>query len=121
VKLFTTWDVEEALAHAAAGGQALHLHAIIPDRKTAPRCFVAAVDRGEPIAHLFDRDRDRLIRTAKRLGVKVVYVDRDGTDRQHIDLCAGPLRKAYALLAAEDAADLPATLAKFKERDREAD
>jgi hypothetical protein len=103
VKVFTCLEIDEALAHAAGGGQALHLHRIIPDRKAASRCFVAAVDRGEDIAHLFDLDRGRLVATAKRLGVKVVYVDRDGTDRQHIDLCGGPLRKAKALATSEAA------------------
>ena len=97
LKVFRAIEIDEALAHAKAGGQALHLHRIIPDRDKAPRCFVQAVDRGEDIAHLFDLDRVRLVKTAKRLGVKVIHVDRDGTDRQHIDLCGGPLRKAKAL------------------------
>lgn len=97
MKKFTQGQVDAALAYALSGGQALHLHRIIVDRTKAPRCFVAAVDRGEDIAHLFDLDRERLIRTAKNLGVKVVYVDRDRTLSQHIDLCAGPLRKAISL------------------------
>jgi hypothetical protein len=115
MKLFTTYEVEEAKAHAAAGGQSLHLHAIIPDRARAPRCFVQAVDRGEPIAHLFDQDRERLVRTARKLGVRVIFIDKEGTARQHIDLCGGPLRKAYAMLDAVDAFALPHILAKFKE------
>lgn len=97
MKKFTQGQVDAALAYALSGGQALHLHRIIVERAKAPRCFVAAVDRGEDIAHLFDLDRERLIRTAKSLGVKVVYVDRDRTPSQHIDLCAGPLRKAISL------------------------
>lgn len=100
MKVFNCLKIDEALAHAAAGGQALHLHRIIPDRQRAPRCFVQAVDRGEDIAHLFDLDRDRLVATARRLGVRVVHIDRDGTDRQHIDLCGGPLKKAVALAEA---------------------
>jgi len=98
MKAFYPMQVKEAVAHAAAGGQALHLHRIIVDRRKAPRCFVAAVDRGEPIAHLFDLDSARLVRTARSLGVKVIFIDRDGTNSQHIDLCAGPLRKALALV-----------------------
>jgi hypothetical protein len=86
VKHFPCRDVEEAVAYAKSGGQALHTHQIIMDRARAPRCFVAAVDRGEDIAHLFDLDEVRLIATARRLGV-----------RQHIDLCGSPLRKALAL------------------------
>ena len=96
MKAFREREVEKAVAYAKAGGQALHLHRIIPDRRTAPRCFVAAVDRGESIAHMFDLNRERLVETARALGVKVVYVDRDGTDRQHVDLCGAPLRKAVA-------------------------
>lgn len=119
MKLFLTMEVEEAIAHAQAGGQALHIHAIIPDRRRAPRCFVATVDRGEPIAHLFDLNRERLIRTARSLGVKVVHIDRDGTPRQHIDLCAGPLRAAYTRLELADAEKLTLALAQFKEQSRE--
>ncbi len=97
MRSFEFGEIDEALAYAANGGQSLHLHRIIVDRKKAPRCFVAAVDRGENIAHLFDLDRERLIKTCRRLGVSVVHVDRDGTDRQHIDLCGGPLKKAVAM------------------------
>jgi prepilin-type N-terminal cleavage/methylation domain-containing protein/prepilin-type processing-associated H-X9-DG protein len=96
MKKFDEIEVKEAVDYAAAGGQALHLHQIIPDRKKAPRCFVSAVDRGEDIAHLFDRDTERLKATARRLGVRVIFIHREGTDRQHIDLCAGPLKKAIA-------------------------
>jgi hypothetical protein len=55
---------------------------------------VEAVARGESIGHLFDRDEPRLRRTAARLGIKRVKVERIGTDRQHVDLCGGPLRRA---------------------------
>lgn len=96
MKRFASLEVEEAIAYAAAGGQALHLHRIIVDRTKAPRCFVQAVDRGEHIAHLFDLNTERLRATARRLGVRVVYIDREGTPRQHLDLCGGPLRKAIA-------------------------
>lgn len=94
-------EVEEAIQYASEGGQSLHLHKIIPDRRTAPACFVQAVDRGENIAHLFDLDKARLVATAKKLAVRVVYIDREGTNRQHIDLCAGPLRKAVAMCEGE--------------------
>lgn len=92
MKIFQCLELGEALEHARQGGQALHLHRIVFPH--SPRCFRAAVERGEEIAHLFDLDRERLIRTARRLGVRVVFVDRDGTDRQHIDLCGAPLKKA---------------------------
>lgn len=97
MKHFTVMEVEEAIEHAAAGGQALHTHRIIVDYDKAPRCFVAAVNRGEDIAHLFDQDYFRLVKTVRRLGVRVVVVEREGTPRQHVDLCGGPLRKALAM------------------------
>jgi hypothetical protein len=96
VKAFAAREIRGALAHAAAGGQALHVHGFLGDRRKAPRCFVGAVDRGEPIAHLFDRDEARLVATVRGLGVRVVAVERRGTDRQHVDLCGGPHRKALA-------------------------
>lgn len=97
MKRFSIMEIIEAYAYAKQGGQALHLHNIIVNEATAPKCFVNAVRRGEDIAHLFDLDKERLIRTARRLGVKVIYVDNEGTERQHIDLCGGPLRKAILL------------------------
>ena len=96
MKHFIDWDVQEAKNWAAGGGQALHTHSIIVDRSRAPSCFVRAVDRGEKIAHLFDQDRDRLERTVRGLGVKVVVVERRGEPGQHVDLCGGPLRKALS-------------------------
>ena len=94
MKVFRSHELEEAIVYAAAGGQAIHLHRFIGDRVRAPACFVRAVDRGEDIAHLFDRDERRLILTAKKLGVRVVVVERSGSPRQHVDLCGAPLRKA---------------------------
>jgi hypothetical protein len=94
MKIFKAIEIDEALAHAAEGGQALHLHRIIVDRDAAPICFVRAVDRGEEIAHLFDLDEKRLKQTAHDLGVKVVLIDRRGTEAQHVDLCGRPLAKA---------------------------
>lgn len=90
-------QLAEAEAFAAGGGQALHLHNVIVDRSKAPSCFVRAVDRGEDIAHLFDQDHERLVATAKKLGVRVIQIEYMGQPRQHIDLCGGPLKKALAL------------------------
>lgn len=112
MRVYYTLEVEEAVAFATAGGQALHLHRIV--FPTSPPCFRQAVARGEPIAHLFDQDRDRLLATARKLGVRVLVVDRDGTDRQHVDLCAGPLKKAYAMLAGEQVQKLARVLASLK-------
>jgi hypothetical protein len=96
MKAFLSHELAAAIAHAEAGGQALHLHRFLGCRARAPACFVRAVDRGEDIAHLFDRDEARLVRTAKALGVRVVAVERPGSSRQHVDLCGAPLRKAKA-------------------------
>lgn len=89
-------ELREAEAFALAGGQALHLHRVIVNRARAPRCFVRAVDRGEDIAHLFDQDAVRLVRTAHALGVRVINVERRGGPGQHIDLCGLPLRRALS-------------------------
>lgn len=96
MRIYKQNEVEEAKAHALAGGQALHLHRIIGDRSKAPTCFTHAVERGEQIAHLFDQDEERLRRTVKRLGVNRVVVEHAGTPRQHVDLCGKPLQKAIA-------------------------
>lgn len=96
MRKFAAIQVDEARRHALDGGQALHLHRIIGNRAKAPACFVRAVDRGEDIAHLFDQDEMRLVKTARRLGVRVILVERPGTPSQHIDLCGAPLRRAIA-------------------------
>lgn len=94
MRLFKCREIDEALAYAAAGGQALHVHRIIADYAKAPRCFTREVEAGRDIAHLFDQDFARLYRTAVALGVRVIVVERKGTPRQHIDLCGAPLRRA---------------------------
>lgn len=94
MKHFPMQEIEEAQGYAALGGQALHTHRIIVNRRTAPRCFLREVDAGRDIAHLFDRDVDRLKETALKLGVNIIVVEREGQLGQHIDLCGAPLRKA---------------------------
>jgi len=96
MRSFIQRQVREARAYAAQGGQALHLHRIIGDRRRAPRCFVRAVDNGNPIAHLFDQDLERLRSTARRLGVRVILIEDQGTEWQHIDLCGAPLNRALS-------------------------
>jgi hypothetical protein len=113
MRAFGTMDLREAEAFAAAGGQALHLHNIIVDRSRAPKCFVRDVDAGRPIAHLFDADVERLKRTARGLGVKVIVVERTGQPGQHIDLCGGPLAKAMAMV--DNPAEAKAVAAAFAE------
>lgn len=97
MKKFTVTEVREAVQHAREGVQALHLHRIIVDESRAPQCFVRAVRAGKDIAHLFDQDAERLKRTVRRLGVRIVVVEREGTDNQHVDLCGKPLELAKLL------------------------
>jgi hypothetical protein len=85
--------ISEAKAYAAAGGQALHVWD--PGPGGWPRA-PAVFQRTRPWAHLFDQDLDRLVATAKRLGVKVIKPGRVGGPGQHIDLCGAPLKKAMA-------------------------
>lgn len=94
MRIFQFREIEQAYDHAASGGQALHLHKVIVDYDKAPSCFVAAVARGEDIAHLFDQDAKRLYQTAKTLGVRIIVIEHRGRRGQHVDLCGAPLRRA---------------------------
>lgn len=95
LRIFAEREIREAYAYAAQGGQALHLmggrYAYLRD--DTPACFKG---RGE-LAHLFDQDRKRLEASARRLGVRVIRVERPGTPQQHIDLCGKPLERAKEL------------------------
>jgi hypothetical protein len=95
MKQFALRELREARAYAMEGGQALHLMdgSFAYLRKDTPGCFKGQME----IAHLFDQDKTRLIATAKRFGVRVIKVEREGTESQHIDLCRGPLVKAKAM------------------------
>jgi hypothetical protein len=99
VKIFQQRELQDAFAHVAAGGQALHLMSGLFAylRRDTPRCFKGRAQ----IAHLFDQDRDRLISTARKLGVRVIKVERDGARGQHIDLCGQPLNRAISMAAEE--------------------
>jgi len=99
MKIFPQSDLEAAYAFAMAGGQALHLHRLVP--VSAPQCFRRDVEAGRWVAHLLDQDAMRLVRTAKRLGVRIALVEGLGTKRQHIDLCGAPLRRAREEAEAE--------------------
>lgn len=89
--------VKAAETHALEGGQALHVWDPGPDGwPGAPQVFL----RNRPWAHLFDQNLERLKKTAKKLGVRVVVVGHQGKIGQHIDLCGGPLKKAIALCEA---------------------
>jgi len=86
MKKFAMHEVHEAVEYAGAGGQALHLHTL----NSGHPLF----SRYPEIAHLFDQDLTRLEKTATRLGVRVVKVERVGEPGQHVDLCGRPLTLA---------------------------
>lgn len=86
MKQFEMMQPHDAIKYASEGGQALHLHTINAGHPLFRRY--------PEIAHLFDMDAERLTATVKRLGVRVVKIERPGTNRQHIDLCGRPLEKA---------------------------
>ena len=88
MKLFETKKPADAIRHAMAGGQALHVYAALP--VAAPACF----KRRRTWAHLIDHDRRRLYLTAKRLGVRKIRVHLGGSNAQHVDLCGKPLERA---------------------------
>ncbi len=91
--IFETRRIREAKAHAVDGGQALHMMTgQWAQGWPGPRCFQRATE----FAHLFDQNRDRLVETARRLGVRRIVVSKSGTPYQHIDLCGRPLTKAKA-------------------------
>lgn len=93
MRIFEEREIFEAYEHADLGGQALHLHPINQGHPLFRRYPV--------IAHLFDQDRNRLIATAKSLGVRVIKVERADTPKQHIDLCGKPLEKAKLIAERE--------------------
>lgn len=84
---FDERSLKAAIAHAAAGGQALHLMRghFAYMRASTPKCFHGR----NVIAHLFDQSLPRLVATAKRLGVRIIKVERESTPGQ-------PLERALA-------------------------
>jgi hypothetical protein len=86
MKQFEQRQIREAREYSIQGGQALHLHRFNQGHPLFRRYPV--------IAHLFDQNKERLVQTAKSLGVRVIKVEREGEDGQHIDLCGKPLERA---------------------------
>ncbi len=86
-------DALEAVLHALDGHQALHVWCPEHDWPTAPAVF----KKYKEWAHFFDQDVERLKKTARQLGVRVIFVHHEGTKRQHIDLCGKPLERAKKL------------------------
>lgn len=93
MKLFAQREINEARAFAKDGGQAVHVHCFTGNGHPLFRRYPQA-------AHLFDQDRIRLSETARRLGVRVVKIEKPGTASQHIDLCGKPLERAKDLCGA---------------------
>lgn len=93
MKVFSMKEVSESLNHShLMGGMALHLHSIVFDY--SPRCFKDAVrKRKEPIAHLFDQNKERLWAKVKSVGVNVIFIHHTDREEQHVDLCGAPLKK----------------------------
>jgi len=91
MKLFASREIFRAYDFVREGGQALHVYGAMrgafPD---APGCF----KRSRRWGHLLDQNEERLVETARRLGVKRVVVGRPGNIRQHVDLCGRPLERA---------------------------
>jgi hypothetical protein len=88
MRLYHGNQVRKALEHASAGGQAL---LIMPwNRDEGPKPFRKA----EMIGKLIDLNRERLVATARGLGVRVIKICRKGKPGQHIDLCGTPLDRA---------------------------
>jgi hypothetical protein len=95
MKLFQHDEVQAALAHADAGGQALHVWRPPNDGRRsywpgAPEHFLQHL----LWAHLIDHDEKRLIELARSLGLMRVYVHRRGRRGQHVDLCGEFLQRA---------------------------
>ena len=90
MELFKEHQLAKAYIHAQKGGQALHFFSDPGIYSGAQSCF----KRSRQAAHLIDNNIGRLIATAKRLGVRVINVDRKGRPGQHIDICGRPLQRA---------------------------
>ncbi len=86
MKRFEMSQIFLAYDYSKVGGQALHVHSLTDGHPLFKRYA--------QIAHLFDMDRERLIATARRLGVRKIKVEREGTFKQHIDLCGKPFERA---------------------------
>lgn len=99
MKQFEMMQIKEAKEYAMSGGQALHIHNLT---QNGHRHF----KRYSESAHLLDQNRDRLVLTAKRLGVRVIKVDHPGTQYQHIDLCGKPLIRAKATCSVDNSGSM---------------
>ena len=91
MKKFEKRAIRSAIAYAQSGGQALHVYKALA--MPAPGCF----RKSKLWAHLFDQDFGRLKATAQMLGVRRIVIHREGTVKQHLDLCGKPLQCAIVM------------------------
>lgn len=103
MKLFTRNELKEALEFSLRGGQALQVYDSnkIPFGLRAGKSVPGVFLRYREWAHLFDRNKRRLKKTAKSIGIKRIVIDRKGTRKQHVDICGAPLRNAKLLCETE--------------------
>lgn len=96
MKVFTQMELNEALKFVEEGRAkdpqiwCVHLHYIVFPK--SPYCFRRDVKEGLPIAHIFGADAETLTKLARMNGVRRVVLEREGTKRQHIDMCGAPLK-----------------------------
>ena len=89
MKQFEMKDLKTAKDYSLQGFQALHIHTLNAGHPLFRRY--------SKIGHLFDMNKITLIATAKRLGVRIIKVEREGETEQHIDLCGKPFEKAMKM------------------------
>jgi len=99
MRLFTQYELPAALVYVQEGNQALHLFYWFADPK-APKPFRS----GGQFGHLLDQDEQRLVATARSLGVRVIKVAKTKNRPlwQHIDLVGRPLQRAISLCAQDE-------------------
>ena len=93
IQRFDESQVKEAWRWAFRGGQALLVY---DDTPKDARGVNLETHKPRWAGRLYDRKRERLIETAKRLGLPFVFFDHAGTNKQSVKLYGEPLRKAVA-------------------------
>jgi len=103
LKLFRMFQLDEAIAWAKEGQEALHVYR--PGQLRPSR--LDAFNNSATWGHLFCQDREALIIAARHFGVQRIVIHHQGTDRQHVDLCGKPLELAIrmAKMVAKESVD----------------
>jgi len=94
-RLFRMNELPLAYEWVARGYQAVHIF-YWPSELCRDKVFKKLAKRGEPFGHLLDRNADRLIDSAYKLGIREPRLQSAGTRKQHIDLCGAPLLAAVS-------------------------